>query len=104
VNAHAGGSWKKPRKETALSCLSELKSEENWGKLSFQNAGFEKGSGKVILIDSFEAAARKTCQPGCHFFKGFLTGFLSELFSKNVTVAEEKCAGKGDEHCEFTFE
>ena len=50
---------KAERKETALSCLSELKSEENWGKLSFQNVGFEKGSGKVILIDSFEAAARK---------------------------------------------
>jgi len=91
-------------KETAFSCLSELKSEENWGKLSFQNVDFEKGSGKVVLIDSFEAVARKTRQPGCHFFKGFLSGFLSELFAKTITVTEEKCAGKGDEHCEFTFE
>lgn len=91
-------------KETALSCLSELKSEENWGKLSFRNVDFEKGSGKVTLIDSFETVAEETCQPGCHFFKGFLTGFLSELFAKTITVTEEKCAGKGDKHCEFTFE
>lgn len=54
-----------------------------------------------MVTDSFEALAHKTDQPCCHFFRGFLAGFLSELFGKTVTVTEEKCAGKGDEHCEF---
>lgn len=90
-------------RETALNHLSELKGEENWGKLSFENVNIANGSGKVIIIDSFETIARKTDQPCCHLFRGFLEGFLSELFGKKIEITEEKCAGKGDEHCEFTF-
>lgn len=83
--------------------LSELKSEENWGKLSFFDVDFEKGSGKVVIIDSFGTVARKTSQPCYHFFRGCLACFLSELFVKTIQFNEEKCAGKGDEHCEFIF-
>lgn len=90
-------------KEKALNYLSKLKNSENWGKLSFQNIDFRKGSGKIIVIDSFESIARKTTQPCCHLFRGFLEGFLSELLGKNIGIKEEKCAGKGDPHCEFTF-
>ena len=91
-------------KEEALNSLSKLKKEERWGKMSFQNVNFENGTGKVIITKSFETIARKTEQPSCHFFRGFLAGFLSELFKKTVTVAEENCAAKGDKQCEFTFE
>jgi len=95
-------------KEEALRRLSELKRKENWGKLTFRNVDFANGSGKVIVADAFETVARKaegreTSQPCCNFFRGFLTGFLSELFEKSVTVTEEKGVGKGDEHCEFIF-
>ena len=90
-------------KEKALNYLSRQKTSENWGKLSFQNIDFKNPSGKIIIIDSFETIARKTTQPCCHIFKGFLEGFLTELFEKTIEVTEEKCAGKGDKHCEFTF-
>jgi len=96
-------------KEEALRRLSELKKEENWGNLTFRDVDFVKGSGKVIVADAFETMARKaeggreTGQPSCNFLRGFLSGFLSELFKKTVTVTEEKCAGKGDEYCEFIF-
>jgi len=93
-------------KEEALSRLSELKNEENWGKLFFQDVDFENGSGRLVIIDSFETSAHKNPgpnQPCCHFFRGFLAGFLSELFEKTIEVTEEKCAGKGDKHCEFVF-
>jgi len=90
-------------KEKALKYLSKLKNNENWGELSFQNIDYTKGSGKIIIIDSFESIARKTTQPCCHIFRGFLEGFLSQLFGKTIEVTEEKCAGKGDPHCEFTF-
>jgi len=96
-------------KEEALRILSEVKKEENWGKLSFRDVDFVNGSGKIIVEDAFETVARKAeksreaGQPCCNFLRGFLSGFLSELFGKSLTVSEEKCAGKGDEHCEFTF-
>lgn len=91
------------KKEEALNYLSSLKKEENWGKMSFQEVDFKNGSGRVIIDDSFEAMARKTNQPSCHFLRGFIAGFLSELLKKTIVVTEEKCAGKGDEHCEFIF-
>jgi predicted hydrocarbon binding protein len=96
-------------KEEALHILSEAKKEENWGKLSFRDIDFTNGSGKIIVEDAFEAVARKgersreTGQPCCNFLRGFLSGFLSELFEKSITVTEEKCAGNGDEQCEFVF-
>ena len=97
-------------KEEAFSRLSELKKKENWGKMTFQDVDFTTGSGKVIVADAFETMARKrekgqvTGQPCCNFLRGFLSGFLSELFEKSITITEEKCSGKGDEHCEFIFE
>jgi len=96
-------------KEEALRILSEEKRKENWGKLSFRDVDFVNGSGKIIVVDAFETVARQAekgrgrGQPCCNFLRGFFSGFLSELFEKTVTVTEEKCAGKGDEHCEFTF-
>ena len=96
-------------KEEALRRLSELKRKENWGKLTFRDVDFVNGSGKVIVADALETMARKAeasreaGQPCCNFLRGFLTGFLSELFEKSLTITEEKCARKGDEHCEFTF-
>jgi predicted hydrocarbon binding protein len=96
-------------KEEALRRLSELKRKENWGKLTFRDVDFVNGSGKVIVADAFETMARKAKlpqeadQPCCSFLRGFLTGFLSELFERSLTIIEEKCVGKGDENCEFTF-
>jgi predicted hydrocarbon binding protein len=92
-------------KEEALQRLSELKRKENWGKLNFRDVDFVNGSGKVVVVDSFETMPRKTKkeQPCCNFLRGFLSGFLSELFEKSITITEEKCAGTGDENCEFIF-
>jgi len=90
-------------KEEAINYLCDLKRKENWGKLSFQNLDLENGTGTVIIINSLETIGRRTDEPCCHLFRGFLEGFLSELFKKSIMVSEEKCAGKGDEHCEFVF-
>jgi predicted hydrocarbon binding protein len=96
-------------KEEAFHILSEVKKEENWGKLSFRDVDFVNGSGKIIVEDAFETVvrkaekSRKASQPCCNFLRGFLSGFLSELFEKSITVTEENCAGKGDEQCEFVF-
>ncbi|MFQ6064886.1 MAG: V4R domain-containing protein [Candidatus Bathyarchaeia archaeon] len=91
-------------REEALNLFSQLKHEENWGDIAFREVDFKRGSGKVLIKNSFESVARKTKEPSCHFFRGFLAGFLSELFHRTVVVTEEKCASRGDAHCEFTFE
>ena len=90
-------------KREALLYLSMMKRWENWGKLSIETIDFENGNGKIIVVNSFETIAHRSNQPCCHFLRGFLAGFLSELFSKEISVDEEKCAAKGDEYCEFTF-
>ena len=90
-------------REEALAYLAKLKREKNWGEISFQNVDFTRGVGRVIVTNSFETIMCKGKSACCHFFRGFLTGFLSELFSRNILVTEEKCAGKGDEYCEFVF-
>jgi len=91
-------------KEEALNLFSRLKREENWGEVVFRDVDFEVASGKVMVRNSFESVARKTKEPSCHFLRGFLAGFLSELFNRTVVVTEEKCAGTGDTQCQFRFE
>ena len=90
-------------KEDVLNHLSKLKREEKWGEITFSNVDFKRGMGKIRIDSSFEGVARKNNPLGCYFFKGFLTGFLSELFKKSITVNEEKCLSKGHANCEFTF-
>jgi predicted hydrocarbon binding protein len=95
---------KTKKKEEALMLLSRLKSKEKWGKISFRNVDYTRGSGRIIIFNSFETAAKDGSRLGCHFLRGFLAGFLSELFEKeNIEVVEEKCASKGYSHCEFKF-
>ena len=91
-------------KEKALDLFSQLKHEENWGDIVFREVDFKRVSGKAIVENSFESVARKTKEPSCHFFRGFLAGFLSELFNRTIVVTEEKCASRGDARCEFRFE
>ncbi len=90
-------------RENVLDTLIKLKESENWGILTFHKVDFEKGTGTITVVDSFESKARTTTNPCCHIFRGFLEGFLSEFFGKAVEVTEEKCAGKGDKKCRFTF-
>jgi predicted hydrocarbon binding protein len=97
------------KRQDAFLYLAELKREENWGDLSFREVNFERGTGTIRVANSFETVAMKreetsrTSQPCCHFLRGFLAGFLSEFFQRTLTVTEEKCCGKGDHCCEFTF-
>jgi predicted hydrocarbon binding protein len=90
-------------KEEALNQLCVLVNERNWADLSFFDVDFEKGLGKAIVKGSFEARKTMSKASRCTFLANFLAGFIAELFTKNVLVEEVKCAGKGDDHCEFRF-
>jgi len=91
-------------RQDMLNQLSRMKREENWGEIFFIGVDFKRGNGKIRIDNSFEAVARKSNPLGCYFFRGFLTGFLSELFKKSITVTEDKCMSKRSPHCEFTFQ
>jgi len=90
-------------KRSVLAYLSHLKESMNWGKISFPEADLEHGKGKIKVLNSFESLTQKCTQPSCHFFRGFLAGFLSELFGRDILLSEVKCVGRGDDYCEFEF-
>ena len=39
--------------------------------------------------------------PVCHTLTGYVSGWCSSFIGERVIAIETKCAGKGDEHCEF---
>jgi predicted hydrocarbon binding protein len=77
--------------------------ERNWGQLSFLEIDLDKGSGRAIVRNCFEARKSVPNNVGCRFLANLIAGFIGELFNKNVIVKEKSCAAKGDDHCEFKF-
>jgi len=90
-------------REDALKLLVKDKAEQNWGDITFKKVDWEKRSGRIMVSNSFEARGVRSKEPFCYFFKGYLVGFLSELFQDDVAVSEDRCVAKGDEDCEFDF-
>lgn len=90
-------------KQEALQLLTAFKVSQNWGKIIFSKIDFEKKTGTINVINSFEANKIKSLKPICHFLKGYLNGFLSELLQQNIDIIEDKCKAQGEDQCYFTF-
>jgi len=91
-------------KEEILEAFMNLKSEENWGKMTFK-LNLEYGKGYVIVKDSFESRFYGfSSTPTCHYIRGYLTGFLSEFFGRKVEVKEIRCVSMGHKNCIFEVE
>ncbi|MEM2667720.1 MAG: V4R domain-containing protein [Candidatus Methanomethylicaceae archaeon] len=77
----------------------------------FQWAGFGKmevieiteRGGLIKVYDNFECEImkKKSKKPYSQFIRGAITGVLSEIFNKEVSVIEEMCLAKGDDLCKF---
>jgi predicted hydrocarbon binding protein len=91
-------------KGNVLAYLSHRKESMNWGEITFQEVDLQNGKGKIQVNNSFESLMLNCAQPSCHFLGGFFVGFLSELFNREISVTEVKCAGKGDDNYRFEFE
>lgn len=76
------------------------------GKIENLVIEFESKRGSLKVYDLFESKTSigEFATPKCHFFRGFLAGFLSQLLETNIRVFEVKCIAKGDLYCEFIFE
>ncbi len=57
-------------------------------------------SARVRVWNSFESD-EPAQEPMCHFLKGVLTGFFSEMFGAPCFGQEVACRAMGDEYCEF---
>jgi predicted hydrocarbon binding protein len=84
-----------------LRFLSEYKLKEGWFKMSLDSFDAELCSGRIVCEGVFEAKGFRSDKPSCFFTKGFLKGFLTTLYAKEVSVEEVSCSSKGDEKCVF---
>ena len=77
-----------------------------WGKIEDLTIDFDSKRGGLKIYDLFESktSIRQFTTVKCHFFRGFLAGFLSQLLETNIRVFEIRCIAKGDPYCEFIFE
>jgi len=55
----------------------------------------------IEMKDSFECAGLKSKEPASYFFRGVISGLLSQLWRVDVNVSEVKCVALGDKYCEF---
>ena len=88
-------------KSRLLKLLSRYKESEGWFRTSIESFDVERCTGRLVCEGIFEAKQFNSDRPSCFFTKGFLKGFLTQLYSKEVSVDEVACASKGDEKCVF---
>ncbi|MEM3737221.1 MAG: V4R domain-containing protein [Candidatus Bathyarchaeia archaeon] len=90
-----------PDREELLKAIAQNKRSEGWGNIRFQ-LDMENGTGKVVLVESFEAKEYgPSQQPVCWFFRGYLEGALSQAFNKPLKATETACIARGDKQCVF---
>jgi predicted hydrocarbon binding protein len=74
-----------------------------WGILEVKAVNLDAKTAEIHIRDGFESAdsrnASTTVQ--CHFTRGMLTGWLSQLFERKIEVTETQCIAKGDPACIF---
>ncbi len=81
--------------EEALHRLEHLKHEQHWGDIEFSGLDLERKTGKISLKNCFDVSFKSSVGE-CYFMKGFLTGFLSEIFQENITTSnsyDKPCNG-----------
>ena len=82
------------------SVLAELYKGVGWGILEIE-CNPETYEGNVIVKDSFIADVYGGAdQPVCAFMSGYIAGYLTEYFGKNISVREVSCKATGKKVCE----
>jgi predicted hydrocarbon binding protein len=83
----------------ALSLFTSV----GWGILDLKTVNLDTKTAEIHIKDGFESAnSRNTSTAAqCHFIRGMLTGWFSELFGRKIGVTETECIAKGDSVCIF---
>jgi len=73
-----------------------------WGRIEGFNVDKKGFLNNVKVQRCFEALLRgHKKEKVCHWTRGFIAGFFSEVVDKSVEAEELKCAAAGDDVCEF---
>lgn len=74
-----------------------------WGILTLKAIDLDTKTAEIHIKDGFESAdSRNTSSaPQCHFIRGLLAGWFSQLFENKIDVIETQCEAKGDPNCVF---
>ena len=86
-------------KRMALQILIELKREQNWASIEFTEISLANCYGHIKVK---HCLCSKNESNACYFVRGFLKGFLSEVFERQINVS---LIGqhKSDSFCELEF-
>jgi predicted hydrocarbon binding protein len=91
--------------EELIQAFVQAQKAIGWAIMDFQQIDFSNSSGRVLVKDSFEAAAfGKKKYNVCDWTRGTIAGFMSVVFGKPVEVGEVKCAANGNQRCEFIIQ
>jgi predicted hydrocarbon binding protein len=90
------------KEESLISALTQATKAIGWGQIEEFNINKKELFAKVKVRMCFESLLRgRKQETACHWTRGFIAGFLGEVFGKPVEAVELKCAATGDGMCEF---
>lgn len=88
--------------EFFVSALIQSTRALGWGQLEDVKLDLHRPFCSVKIRKCFEAVLKGSRrEAACHWTRGFIAGFLSEVVGKPLEAIEVKCAASGDELCEF---
>ncbi len=88
--------------DTLTLALIQAAKALGWGQVEVFTVNKKRLVGKVKMRSCFEALLKSgRNEKVCHWTRGIVAGFLSEVIGKPVEAVELKCAAAGDEMCEF---
>ncbi|KXA99094.1 hypothetical protein AKJ47_02480 [candidate division MSBL1 archaeon SCGC-AAA261G05] len=87
-----------------LSAIKNHKEGEGWAELDFETVDLDRGRGRIVAADCFEAKGyEESTEPICHFLRGYLSGALSHVTGSELVLEEEQCIAAGDRTCQFVL-
>ena len=88
--------------EVMATTLIQATKAIGWGVVVSWKIDPESLSAEVEMKECFEAALRKNSnRKACHWTRGFIAGYISQLFGHPVETIETKCIAAGDKVCRF---
>ncbi len=77
-----------------------------WGILNVKAVDLDTKTAEIHIKEGFESAdsGNTATAPQCHFIRGLLTGWFSQLFERKINATETQCVAKGDPFCIFRIQ
>ena len=77
-----------------------------YGILDVNSVNLYAKTAEIHVRNGFESAgsANTSSEPQCHFIRGLLAGWFSQLFETKIEVIETRCEAKGDPNCVFQIQ